>query len=218
MVLWMSEQGPFSYDGTSILPMQCMVRPWVDDDIDLAFVRNQACAVHVENFNEFWWFYPQFNRPTNTRCIIYNFKEGWWSQGRMSRSAGVTSAYNAHTIMADGLMAFQHELLETYGNADLPWAETFDLNLGPRLTTIKQLLPDIEGDILNLRYSLFYRNSRSLGVSEQQSAPVPVRSDGFVDFRVTGRDVRLRIEVANSPVKAFTLGAHLIDAVPRGDR
>ena len=59
MVLWLSQQGPYSYDGTSILPVQCMVRAWIDDDIDLLNVREQACAVHVANFNEFWWFFPQ---------------------------------------------------------------------------------------------------------------------------------------------------------------
>jgi hypothetical protein len=59
MVLWFSQQGPYSYDGTSILPVQCMARAWIDDDIDLLNVREQACAVHVANFNEFWWFFPQ---------------------------------------------------------------------------------------------------------------------------------------------------------------
>ena len=94
----------------------------------------------------------------------------------------------------------------------LPFAETFDLTLttGSRLTTVKQLIPDVEAveatdptvianAIANLRYSLFYRNSRSLGAPELQSPLVPVRSDGYVDFRVTGRDVRLRIDMA-SPV------------------
>ena len=66
----------------------------------------------------------------------------------------------------------------------MPWAETFDLNLasGAKLTTVKQMMPDIEGDIANLLYSLFYRNSRSTGTPEQQTAPQPVRADGYVDF------------------------------------
>ena len=72
--------------------------------------------------------------------------------------------------------------------------------------------------ISQLRYSLFYRNSRSLGTPELQSMQRPVRPDGYVDFRITGRDVRLRIDVANASVEPFTLGAHLIDSVPRGDR
>ena len=201
MILWMSEQGAYSYDGTAILPMACMVRPWIDDDIDPQTVRQQACAVHVAPFSEFWWFFPQ-KRPSNqngynTRVAIYSYKEGWWSQGVMSRSAGITASYTAHTIMADGTVAFEHEIdgAETYLHADLPWAETFDLNInsGATLTTVKQLMPDIEGDIASLRYSLFYRNSRSSGTPEAQTALTPVRGDGYVDMRATGRDIRLQV-------------------------
>ena len=42
MTVWMSKQGLFAFDGTSITPMNCMVRPWVDDDIDLLEVREQV--------------------------------------------------------------------------------------------------------------------------------------------------------------------------------
>ena len=57
--------------------------------------------------------------PYNTRCIIYNYKEGWWSQGTMSRSAGITASYTAQTIMADGLVAFEHELGNFYPGTPL---------------------------------------------------------------------------------------------------
>ena len=50
----------------------------------------------------------------------------------------------------------------------------------------------------NLRYSLFYRNSRSKGAPELQSTPGPVRPDGYVDFRTTGRDIRLKVEVSGA--------------------
>ena len=201
-------------------PVACLVRPWIDDDIDLINVREVACAVHVGNFNEFWWFFPQLGQPYNTRCLIFNYKEGWFSQGQMSRSAGITASYTAQTIMADGLVAFEHELGDFYNNADLPWAQTFDLNLtsGSRLITVKQMMPDIDGDASSLLYSLFYRNSRSLGVPEQQTTLRPVRSDGYVDFRTTGRDIRLKIEVGAPPVLDWTVGQHLVDAVARGDR
>lgn len=219
--LWMSEQGVFSYDGTSVLPVQCLIRPWIDDDFDPVLVREFAFAAHLAEFNEWWWFFPQLvNNGKNTRAAVYNYKEGWWTQVRMTRSAGTTSSYTSHPIFADDLIAFQHEVGTVYVNADLPFAETFDLNLtsGARLTTIKQMIPDVEGDIENLRYSIFYRNSRSLGLPEMQTVPRAVRSDGYVDFRTTGRDVRIRIDVATAIVENFTVGQHLIDAVPRGDR
>ena len=231
MVVWFSQQGPYSYDGTSILPIQCMVRAWIDDDIDLLRVRSEACAVHVANFNEFWWCFPQNGMSGNTRVVIFNYKEGWWSQARCARSAGVTASYTSHTIMANDRVAYEHENGNVYWDCDLPWIETFDLNIdGGKLITVKQLMPDIEGAITNVRYSLFYRNSRSLGMVELQSNPRTVRPDGYVDLRTTGRDIRIRIDLAipagvivdgvasSGKVLPVTVGQHLIDAVPRGDR
>jgi hypothetical protein len=235
LTLWMSEQGVFSFDGTSITPVACKVRPWVDDDIDPIQVRELSFSSHLGEFNEWWWFFPQLGAPTNTRAVAYSYKEGWWTQCRLSRSAGITSSYTSHPIFADDYVAFQHEVGNVYTNASMPvvppFAETFDLTLssGARLTTVKQLIPDVEAvgatdptaianAISSLRYSLFYRRSRSLGDAELQSPLKPVRSDGYVDLRTTGRDIRLRIDVATPIIQPFTLGQHLIDAVPRGDR
>ena len=237
LTLWFSQQGLYSYNGAWVSPLPCKVRPWIDDDIDILNVREQACAVHVSPYNEFWWFFPQgpatnaSGEGYNTRCVIYNYKEGWWSMGRMSRSAGVNASYTIQTIMADGLNAYEHEVGVVYpANVPLPWAETFDLNLtsGSRLVTVKQLIPDIQGDVTNLLYSLCFKNSRSvmpgptgapIAVQEQFSVPRPVNtSNGFVDLRTTGRDIRMRIALAGPQVNPVTVGAHLIDMTPRGDR
>ena len=236
LTLWFSEQGVFSFDGTSIMPVPCKVRPWIDDDIDPVQVRELSFAAHLGEFNEWWWFFPTLNSPFNNQAAVYNYKEGWWTQVQMSRSAGITSSYTSHPIFADDFVAFQHEVGAAYANANmpvvLPYAESFDLNInfGTRLTTVKQLIPDVEAvgaaanstvsnnAIANLLYSLFYRNSRSLGSPELQTIKVPVRTDGFVDLRATGRDIRLRLDVASAVIQPFTLGQHLIDAVPRGDR
>ncbi len=70
--------------------------------------------------------------------------------------------------MADDTVAYQHEVPNAYPiDVPLPWAETFDLNLnsGSKLTTLKQMMPDIDGDPTNLLYSVFYRNSRSAGAA-----------------------------------------------------
>jgi hypothetical protein len=235
LTLWMSEQGVFSYDGTSILPVACKIRPWIDDGIDPISVRELSFAAHLGEYNEWWWFFPTLNSPYNSRVAVYNYKEGWWTQARMSRSAGITSSYTSHPIFADDTVAFQHEVGVVYANLNMPvvapFAESFDLNLtsGSQLITVKQMIPDVEAVdasdptaianiIGNLRYSLFYRNSRSLGRPELQTPWITPRPDGFVDFRTTGRDIRLRLDVASAVVEPWTLGQHLIDAVPRGDR
>ncbi len=235
MILWMSDQGMFSFDGTSMVPVPCMVRPWIDDDIDPVWVREEAFATHVADFNEVWWFFPQLGQnvqfPKPTRAAFYNYKEGWWSQAQMSRTAGITAAYNSHTVMADDTVAYEHENDIAFPSGPLPWAETFDLNVSNagRLVTVKQMMPDIEGvgsktdaqiqaAISAIRYSLFYRNSRSLGAPELQTDLKSVRPNGYVDFRVTGRDLRLRIDMAGPGAPLFTVGQHLFDIAIRGDR
>jgi hypothetical protein len=96
-----------------------------------------------------------------------------------------------------------------------------------RLITVKQMIPDVDGDVNNLRYSLIYRMSRSVQpdpngfpvlVQERQTTPRKVNTNGYVDFRTTGRDIRLRIDLAGPQVNPVTVGQHLIDAVQRGDR
>jgi hypothetical protein len=61
-------------------------------------------------------------------------------------------------------------------------------------------------------------NGNPTPVVEQQTAPVAVRPNGYVDARTTGRDIRLRIALNGPQVNPVTVGQHLIDAVPRGDR
>ena len=91
----------------------------------------------------------------------------------------------------------------------MPFAESFDLNLKRRreLTTVKQLIPDVEAleaedpyhycsAIAGLRCSLFYRNRAVWGRRSCRRRPQPVRLDGYVDFRTTGRDIRLRLDMA----------------------
>jgi hypothetical protein len=231
-ILWMAEQGMFSFDGMTIMPVACLVRPWVVNDVDPVNVREQACAVHISQFSEFWWFFPQNGKPYNTRAIIYNFREGWWSQAQMARSAGITSSYTVQSILANGTIAYQHELGSIYSaDAAAPFAETFDLNLtsGVRLATLKQVMPDVDGDAGNLQFSFWAQNSRSLvsatpgpgqgnATPGQWTPPIPVRPDGYVDARITGRDIRMRISTISPQILPFTLGQHQVDIAVRGDR
>ena len=116
--------------------------------------------------------------------------------------------------------AFQHELGPVYANADAPWAETFDLNLtsGARLVTLKQVLPDIKGDMLNVQFQFYTRMSRSIGAAGVWSAPIDIRPDGYVDARFTGRGMRMRLSCVGPKISAFTVGQHLVDFAVRGDR
>ena len=219
-IMWQSEQGSWTFDGTSINPVPCPIRSWILDDIDDMQSRFQAAAAHLGAFNEFWWFFPQNGQTYNTRAAIYNYREGWWSQCQMPRSAGATSSYTSSAIFADGQQAYRHESGQYFVDCDLPWADTFSLNLqsGGRLTTVKQMIVDLDGDPTNLRYQLYYRADRLGNSPEMITPPQRIRGDGYVDFRTTGRDVRMRCSVVGPQVPRFTLGQHLIDLAQRGDR
>lgn len=219
--LWVAKQGVFAYDGTSIAPVQCNVRDWILDDYDEQWVRELAFATHISRYNEFWWFFPQNGQSDNTRAIIYNYKEGWWSQARMTRSAGMSSTYIVYPIFADNTVAYIHETGEMFNDVEeLPWADSFPINIvsGGRLVTINQLIPDIDGDSGNIQYSLFYKMDRADKTPEVQSPFSYIDDEGFVNFRVTGRDVRLRLEWTGPSVPPVTLGEHLISFAPRGNR
>jgi hypothetical protein len=223
---WMSQQGMFAFDGTTITPVPCPIRAWITDDIDPANVRFQAFLAHIGQFNELWWFYPQNGQPHNTRVAIQNYREGWWSQGKMSRSAGVTSSYTVQPTFADGTIAMLHEMPTSgtaggvYINADPPWAETFGLNLtsGAQLITVKQVIPDIKGDMPNVQFQFYSKNSRSLGAKGVWTPPIQIRPDGYVDARTTGRDIRMKLSVVGPHILPFTVGQHLVDFAVRGDR
>lgn len=219
-ILWMTQQGAYQFDGTSVVAIPCTVKTWIDGNIDLVNVRYQATAAHVTPYSEFWWFFPEHGAPYNTRAVVFNYREGWWSQARMPRSAGITSSYLSDAIMADGMQAFQHEISQSYFDCDLPWADTFPINVagGGRLTTLKQLMPDIDGDADNVRFQLFYKLTRNARDPELATSQFPIDGNGFVNFRTTGRDIRLRLSVKGPLVSAFTLGRHLVDATARGWR
>jgi hypothetical protein len=219
-IMWMSQQGSWTFDGTSITPVPCQIRTWITDDIDIMQSRFQACAAHLGQFNEFWWFFPQNGHLYNTRAAVFNYREGWWSQCRMPRSAAITSSYTMSSIFADGLQAYRHESGQYYNDCDLPWADSFSLNLssGGNLTTLKQMLIDLDGDPTNLQYQLYTRMNRLGNSPESLSAPITIRPDGFLDFRATARDMRLRCSVIANPVTPFTIGQSLIDVAQRGQR
>ena len=187
--------------------------------------------VHVGDFSEVWWFFPQNGLTKNSRCIIYSYKEGWWGMGpdgAHRRHHLVVHRAHHHGRRSRSPISMRCRTLLSDLTLPLPWAETFDLNLnsGSKLTTLKQMMPDIDGDPTNLLYSVFYRNSRSAGAPELQTAPQQVRSTWLsATSRVTARDIRLRIEVGAPPGQprpgrdaCQRWSQHLVDSVGRGDR
>ena len=180
-IIWMAEQGVFAFDGTSIVPIPCKVRPWIDSNIDNVAVRELSFAAHLSEFNEFWWFFPHSEQRLQHAGCGSELQGGvvdagaFVAFGRDHSSSIPRTRFSLTTLSPFSMRLAAPTPISTW-LVVLPYAETFDLSLttGSRLTTVKQLIPDVKAieavdpnvianAIGNLRYSLFYRNSRSLG-------------------------------------------------------
>lgn len=218
--VWFTENGFWQYNGATVAPIESPVINYIFDNIDLIYARYEATMVNVASFSELWLFYPSLGSRYNDRYIIYNYREGWWSVGKMSRSCGFSSSYTTYPIMSDGVKVFFHESANRYpGVSELPFAETHVLNIasGAGMMTMQQLLPDLTGNIDDLRFNFYYKNERSRN-AEKISPLKAVRDNGYVDIRITGRDMRMRIQTINEEMFPWTMGQTLIDVTARGKR
>ena len=76
---------------------------------------SQACAMHVGKFNECWWFFPQNGQPyqhSSGNLQLQRRMVGPGAHGALGWHHG--ELYTAHPIMADGIVAFQHEVGNVY--------------------------------------------------------------------------------------------------------
>lgn len=218
--IWFTENGFWQYSGAICAPIECPIVNIINDDIDWTYARYEAAAVNISSFSELWFFYPSAGSRYNDKYVVYNYREGWWANGSMPRSCGFSSSYTTYPILSDGMKVYLHESSDRYPGVDgLPFAETFAINVagGAGMITMDQLLPDLEGAIDDIRFSFRYKNDRSRAV-EKVSPQKAVRSNGFVDIRVTGRDMRMVVESVNPVITKWTMGKTLVEVIPRGER
>ena len=194
------------------LPVACMVGRGSTTTSTSVNVREQACTVHVGEFNEFWWFFPQIGQPYNTTVHHLQLQGGMVVAGADERARRASRRPTPRTPSwptGSSLSSMRLGRPPIHANVRVcrgPRRSTSTSPSGARLTTVKQMMPDIEGDVTNLVYSSTTIATCAIRCSTATPQPggpvraadrrrVPVRSDGYVDFRTTGRDIRLRIDV-----------------------
>ena len=216
-VMWPSESNFWIYASGTVQPVPCDV--WDSMEWSVGRVRFEAASVNISPLSELWWFYPSPDAVVSDRYVIYNYVEGWWSLGKLGRSCGVSASYSTYPIMGAGRSAYQHEYGIGYeGTSDLPYVESYNLNVarGARMSTVDQMIPDVDGDVDQVAISFFLKDDRSRG-TERQSSVKPIRPNGFVDVRETGRDFRVRFQSKIATAR-WTMGQHLLSVVGRGSK
>jgi hypothetical protein len=222
-VIWPSIDGFWLYTGSAILPVECDIWDWVKKVIDFPNSMFYAYAINIMNKSELWWCFVGLDSQNrrNSMIAVYDYRSKWWSMGKIARSCGFVYSNDRYPIVVDtNRVVWKHETGWNYPGAEMPWVETFTMNLndGENWMTMNQILPEIVGDNQALKFNVYKQIDRTVEASETMSPDRLVfpNGQGRVQFRETGRDFRLKISMIKPT--GWTVGPILYDVKRRGNR
>ena len=220
-IVWISVEGFWLYNGSTADTIKCPVWDVISEKMDFERTVRESHSVSLLARGEIWWFWVDPNLGLDcTRYAAYDYRSKIWMGGYLRRTCGITYGNERNPIMSDGTKVWIHETGFAYPESLFrPFLESQTLNVanGEYLSTINKILPEIMGDRLALAFSLAMKNDRTKDSTEKYSVKRAVNEYGWVDFRETARDFRLRMEmVADSDWS--TVGPIIFDIKKRGKK
>tara|TARA_R110000868_G_scaffold70726_1_gene207590 strand:+ start:1780 stop:3501 length:1722 start_codon:yes stop_codon:yes gene_type:complete len=195
--VWIDSSGFMIYEGGSMKPLACPLTDYIFSDIDPLYGPRVSHASINGKFDEVWFYYPSNGSTECDRYVVWNWAENWWSMGTLARTAAIGAGVGAFPLMTgtDNNL-YQHEYGWTYDAFDCAnnifiASGTINLPGVEQSMNITQVVPSNGGNYDLTKYTLFTRMTPN--GAERQFGPYYSRSDGYVDTRATGRDVRIRI-------------------------
>lgn len=195
--VWMDKSGFSLYEGGVVRPLPCPLTDYVFSNIDPDFGPRVVHASVNGKFDEVWFFYPSNGSQECDRILIWNYVDDWWSMGTLGRTAAFPSGVNTNPLMAGSdKHIYLHEdgwMYDGFDCANNVYVASGTLNLpGDEANwAINQVIPSNGGNYNLTKYTFFTRQTPN--GAERTFGPYYSRSDGYVDTRVSGRDVRVRI-------------------------
>jgi hypothetical protein len=218
--IWMSSSGFWIFDGGYVKPLPSDVGNYVVQDMDPAAGLLYTHGSENGTFNEVWFWYPSVGNSIPDQYVCYNYMEGWWGLGAMTRTAASPSGIYPYPIASDGdNYLYYHENGWTAAGVPLigsRYAETGSLNLanGENLMTVMQAITDSGYGYASTELTFFA--STTPEAAETTAGPYTPRSSGYTDVRVTGREIRYRVEATEDA--PWSVGDIRLDLTPRGKR
>lgn len=218
--IWMSSNGFWIFDGGYVKPLPSDVGNYVLQDMDPAAGLLYTHGSENGTFNEVWFWYPSTGNSIPDQYVCYNYMEGWWGLGEMTRTAASPSGIYPYPMASDDSnYLYYHENGWTAAGVPLigsRYAETGSLNLanGENLMTVKQAITDSGYGYASTELTFFA--STTPEAAETTAGPYTPRSSGYTDVRVTGREIRYRVEATEDA--PWSVGDIRLDLTPRGKR
>lgn len=222
--IWFGESGFWRYDGGAVRILPCPMFNDIKQNYDPLYGNYRAHMHENGAFPEFWFEYPDIH-ATDGECnnyVIWNYAENFWIRGQRQRTAAV-GAVTANYPLSAGIdnNVFQQEdgwLEDGVSRVGNVWAETAVLEAGQGADNVDinqaMVSSDPDSDVSN--YQIKFLTRFAPGQTEVTYGPYTPRTDSYTDTRVSGRDIRLRVEATNDDY--WSLGAIRLDIVGNGGR
>lgn len=209
---WMSRENFFFFNGSAVQPLICEVADYVFKGINRQQV-SKVYAVHNGQYDEIWWFYPSEGSLENDRYVAYDYKQNTWTVGELPRTCGFDIGVFRTPVWFDaGGNAYNHEIgHDLHGNVAFVESGPMNIGAGDNVMHVTEIVPDeaTQGEVTVKLKSRFYPND-----TEREYGPYTMNSP--TSLRVTGRQVRMRIEGEN--LKDWRTGTMRINVVQGGKR
>lgn len=225
MTVWLGDEGFWVYGGGTIQPLPCPVFNDITENMDKTYAPYRGFMSDNGVYPEIWMFYPSTASVDgeNDRYVIWNYAENWWARGSLARTAMYSPGPSRLPYLGghDNHL-YAHEdgwTAAGVSRVGTVWAETAVLDAGQqsgdRIKHVTQAM--IGGDVdSNRNYKVTFKARYTPNGTEYDFGPYTPRADGYMDTRVTGRDIRMRIEQTDDAF--WAVGASRLDVRGGGKR
>ena len=194
--VWLSESGFWTYDG-GVKPLQCDAIIDVTDNMQ----RDQQAKTygsHNSEFGEFWFFYPSLGSNENNKYIVWNYRYNFWYVGELDRTCWIDQGVFDNPIAVDAdSNVYEHEIGWTDDGATrvgnvYAVSGPIELGQGDRFAVVDRIIPDDYTTLPSIKATIGIKNTPEGTYADTEYSFD--ESDGYVDVRLTARQMRVKIE------------------------
>lgn len=222
--VWFGESGFWVYSGGAIRLLDCPMFGDIKQNYDPLYGNYRSHMHENGAFPEFWFDYVDIHatdgEPNN--YVIWNYSDNVWIRGQRNVTAAIGAVTASYPLLAktDNNVYQSEDGWTDDGTSRVGsvWAETSVLDFGQGDSYIElnqaMIASDPDSDVDN--YQIKFKSKYTPGQTEVEFGPYAPRADGYTDTRVSGRDIRLRIEATNDAY--WSVGQIRFDVNKNGGR